>query len=118
MSHLPTENSQLSEPSSADQSSMTDQLTQQPKASFIPLHSNESNCLLGFRSDAKAIELYDAATLRQNAVLDLLCALSGADLKPPASEPVNGCIQAIRLLCNDAAALYSAAWDGVQQEST
>jgi len=28
-----------------------------------------------------------------------------------------GYIQAIRLLCNDAAALYSAAWDGAQQEA-
>ena len=85
---------------------------------FTPLHAGECNCLLGFRSDAKAIELYDAATLRQNAVLDLLCALSGSDLNSLAYEPMNGCIQAIRLLCNDAAALYSAAWDGVQREAT
>lgn len=32
-------------------------------------------------------------------------------------EPIDGYIQAIRLLCNDAAALYSAALAGEQQEA-
>ncbi len=35
----------------------------------------------------------------------------------PPCEPMYGYIQAIRLLCNDAAALYSAAGDGAQQEA-
>ncbi len=85
---------------------------------FTPLHASEHNCLLGFRSDARAGELYDEATLRQTAALDLLCALSGTSkLNELTSEPLSGCIQAIRLLCSDAAGLYSAAWDRVQQEA-
>ena len=63
MKGLATENSPPSEPSDADQSSMKDRLIRQSKTSFTPLHCNEPNCLLDFRSDAKAIELYDAATL-------------------------------------------------------
>jgi len=31
---------------------------------FTPLHACDPNCLLGFRSDARASELYDEATLR------------------------------------------------------
>lgn len=86
---------------------------------FTPLHAGECNCLLGFRSDARAGELYDEATLRQTAALNLLCALSSAsNLNELASESLSGCIHAIKLLCGDATGLYSAAWDGVQQEAT
>lgn len=85
---------------------------------FTPLHASEHSCLLGFRSDARAGELYDEAMQRQHAVLGLLCALSGtSNLNELSGEPLNGCIQAIRLLCSDAAGLYSAAWDRVQQEA-
>jgi len=85
---------------------------------FTPLHASELNCLLGFRSDALASELYEEATQRQQAVLGLLCALGGmSNLNELTSEPLNGCIQAIRLLCSDAVGLYSAAWDSVQQDS-
>ena len=85
---------------------------------FTPLHASELNCLLGLRSDARASELYDEAMQRQHAAFGLLCALSGTpNLNELASEPLNGCNQAIRLLCSDAAGLYSAAWDRVQQST-
>jgi hypothetical protein len=84
--------------------------------SFTPLHANEHDSLLGYRSDAQATELYDEAVQRQYAVLSLLCALSGASsLSELSDEPLGGCIQAIQLLCSDAAGLYSAAWKSVQQ---
>lgn len=114
-----TDKSLLSEPNTADQScSLTDGKPQQPQTGFTPLHNRELNCLLGFRSDACASELYDEAIQRQHAVLGLLCALSGTpNLDELASEPLGGCIQAIRLLCSDATALYSAAWYSVQQDA-
>lgn len=111
--------SSLSESDSADpSSSLTDRNTQHNQAGFSPLHRGEHNCLLGFRSDARAGELYDEAMQRQLAALDLLCVLSGtSNLNELASDSLSGCIQAIRLLCGDSAGLYSAAWDRVQQNS-
>jgi hypothetical protein len=85
---------------------------------FTPLHANEHSCPLGFRTDARAGELYDEATLRQTAALNLLCALSSAsNLNELASESLSGCIHAIKLLCGDATGLYSAAWDRAQQDT-
>lgn len=85
---------------------------------FTPLHASEHSCLLGYRSDAQADELYDEAMQRQHAVLGLLCVLSDtSNLNELADEPLGGCIQAIRLLCSDAAGLYSAAWGRVKQEA-
>ena len=85
---------------------------------FTPMHTNEHSCPLGFRCEARPGELYDEATMRQTAALDLLCALSSAsNLNELASESLSGCIQAMRLLCGDAAGLYSAAWDRVQQNT-
>ena len=83
---------------------------------FTPLLAGEHLSLLGFRSDAQATELYDEAVQRQSAVLSLLCALSGvSSLNELSDEPLGGCMQAIRLLCSDAAGLYSAAWESVQR---
>ena len=83
---------------------------------FTPLHANEHDSLLGYRSDAQAAELYDEARKRQHAVLGLLCALSGTSiLNELSDEPLDGCMQAIRLLCSDAAGLYSAAWESMQR---
>ncbi|MCY1283402.1 hypothetical protein D9M68_212270 [compost metagenome] len=83
---------------------------------FTPLHANEYSSLLGYRSDAQAAELYDEAMQRQHAVLGLLCALSGPSILYELSdEPLAGCMQAIRLLCSDAAGLYSAAWESMQR---
>lgn len=83
---------------------------------FTPLHAGEHNSLLGYRSDAQAAELYDEAMQRHHAALDLLCALSGTSvLSELSDEPLGGCIQAIRLLCSDAAWLYSAAWESMQR---
>jgi len=118
----PTNDSPLPkpEPSTSEQScALTDRDTQQFQTGFTPLHPNGLNCLLGFRSDASASELYDEAMMRHHAALGLLCALSGTpELNSAASEPLNGCIQAVRLLFSDAAGLHSAAWDRMQQETT
>lgn len=85
---------------------------------FTPLHAAEHDSLLGYRSDAQAAELYDEATQRQHAALGLLCALSGTSiLNELSDEPLGGCIQAIRLLCSDAAGLYSAAWESMQRDT-
>lgn len=85
---------------------------------FTRLHTGEHDSLLGYRSDAQANALYDEAVQRQYAVLSLLCALSDAsNLNELSSEPLNGCMQAIRLLCSDAAGLYSAAWKSMQQDA-
>ena len=84
---------------------------------FTPLHPGEHGSLLGFRSDAPATELYDEAAQRQCAVLSLLCALSGAsNMNELSGAPISECMQAIRLLCSDAAGLYSAAWEHAQQD--
>jgi hypothetical protein len=83
---------------------------------FTPLRPREHNSLLGYRSDAQAAELYDEAMQRQHAALSLLCALSGTSiLNELSDEPLGGCMQAIRLLCSDAAGLYSAAWECMQR---
>nr|WP_239482153.1 hypothetical protein [Pseudomonas insulae] len=75
------------------------------------MHNNELSCLLGFRSNAAATELYDEARLRHDAVAGVLHALSGAaDLNTLENHLLQDCILAMRLLCSDAAALYSAAW--------
>lgn len=79
--------------------------------SFSPLTIGEFGCLLGYRSDALASELYDEAHQRLHAVIGLLCALSGTpNLNELSSDVLNGCMQAIRLLSSDSAALYAAAW--------
>lgn len=88
-------------------------------AGFTPLHADEPDCLIGYRSDAKASELFDEAMLRQHAVLGLLCTLSGAShLHESCSDSLNGCIQAIRILCSDTAALYAGAWQAMRRETT
>lgn len=86
---------------------------------FCPLHHDKHNSLLGYRSDAEAAELYDEAMQRQCAVLGLLCALSGTSiLNELSDEPLDGCMQAIRLLCSDATGLYSAAWESMLRGAT
>lgn len=83
-------------------------------AGFIPLH-HESNCLLGFRSNAGPDELYDEARLRHNAVIGVLHALScSAELDTLENHLLQDCVLAIRMLSSDAAALYSAAWAHMQ----
>lgn len=83
---------------------------------FTPLHVDESDCLIGYRGDAHASELFDEAMLRQHAALGLLCALSGSpSLQELRSESLNGCIQAIRILCSDSAALHERARQVMQR---
>ncbi len=115
----PTSDNRPSQPNAADQdSTLADRNIQRPQAGFAPLSPNDPSCLLGFRSDASASELYDEASLRQHAVLGLLNALGGTPSSSElASEPQIACVRAISLLCSDAAALYSAAWNRAQQES-
>lgn len=82
---------------------------------FSPLRHDEPHCVIGYLSSASALDLYDAATLRQSALLGVLCALSSApapnELSP---SSLQSCIQAIRILSEDAAALYAGAWQALQ----
>ena len=81
---------------------------------FSPFTIGEYDCLLGYRSNALASELYDEAQQRHNAVVGLLCALSGTpNLNELSSDVLSGCMQAIRLLSSDSAALYLAAWERI-----
>lgn len=83
--------------------------------SFTPLHHDDPHCVIGYPSNASAPDLYDAATLRQSALLGVLCALSSTpDMHELAPSNWQNCIQAIRLLSEDAAALYAGAWQAVQ----
>lgn len=92
-------------------------ISQEP-IGFTPLHSAAVNCLLGYRSTAKAGELYDEAMLRQHAVLGLLDALTGtSNLHELCSESLHGCIQAIRILCSDTAALHAGAYEAMQRDT-
>jgi hypothetical protein len=85
---------------------------------FTQLNANEHSCTLGFRTDARAGELYDEATLRQTAALDLLCALSGAtNLNELQADCLSGCFQAIRILCSDTAALHTGAYEAIARET-
>lgn len=87
-------------------------------ASFTALNADEHDCLLGYRSDAKASELYEEAMQRQHAVLRLLGALSGApNLDELQADCLNGCFQAIRILCSDTAALHAGAYEAIARES-
>ena len=83
--------------------------------SFTPLHHDDPHCVIGYPSNASAPDLYDAATLRQSALLGVLCALSSAqNLRELSTSNLQNCIQAIRILSEDAAALYAGAWQALQ----
>ena len=87
------------------------------KNGFTPFHHDDPHCVIGYPSDAFAPDLYDAATLRQSAVLGELCALSSAhDLHNLSTSNLQNCIPAIRILSEDAAALYAGAWQALQAE--
>jgi hypothetical protein len=105
--------SPLSEPDTAEQVSMQSGSNMpRPRPNFIPLNPNECFCLLGFRSDASASDLYDEAMMRQHFAHSLLSALGGtSNLNTLTRETLGGCIDGIRQLCGDSAGLYSAAWD-------
>ena len=84
---------------------------------FTPLHSTDPLCVIGYPSNATATDLYDAATLRYSAALGVLCVLSSApDLNELSTSNLQRCIQAIRILSEDAAALYAGAWQALQNE--
>ena len=84
---------------------------------FTPLHSDDPLCVVGYPSNAAAPDLYDAATLRHSAALGVLCVLSSApDLNDLSTSNLQSCIQAIRILSEDAAALYAGAWQALQNE--
>ena len=85
------------------------------KNGFTPFHHDDPHCVIGYPSDASAPDLYDAATLRQSALLGVLCALSTAqNLHELSTSNLQNCIQAIRILSEDAAALYAGAWQALQ----
>ena len=84
---------------------------------FTPLRHDEPHCVIGYLSSASALDLYDAATLRQSALIGVLCALSSApELNELSPSSLQNCIQAIRILSEDAAALYGGAWQARQAE--
>lgn len=84
---------------------------------FTPLRHDEPHCVIGYLSSASAPDLYDEATLRQSALLGVLCALSSAPASNELSPSSLQCfIQAIRILSEDAAALYAGAWQALQAE--
>lgn len=84
---------------------------------FTPLRHDEPHCLIGYLSSASATDLYDAATLRHTAALGVVCVLSSAaDLNGLSTSNLQSCIQAIRILSEDAAALYDGAWQALQNE--
>ncbi|TBU79137.1 hypothetical protein DNK10_03870 [Pseudomonas daroniae] len=64
------------------------------------------------RADLDSIQLFDAASNRHQLALDVLSLLAGADdLGSPATTNLAGTFDAMRLLLDDAAALYAAAYD-------
>ena len=84
---------------------------------FTPLHSSDPLCVIGYPSNTAAPDLYDSATHRHSAVLGVLCLLSTAtDLNELSTSNLQSCIQAIRILTEDAAALYAGAWQALQNE--
>ncbi|MDM9653877.1 hypothetical protein QU755_21090 [Pseudomonas wenzhouensis] len=84
---------------------------------FTPLHSSAPLCVIGYPSNTAAPDLYDAATHRHSAVLGVLCVLSSApDLNELSTSSLQNCIQAIRILSEDAAALYAGAWQALRKE--
>lgn len=88
-----------------------------PRIGFIPLHPNDNHCLIGYRSNARADELIDEATLRQNAALGLLIALSDThNLNELCSNSLSQCIKTVHILCSDALALHNAAYEVQQKE--
>lgn len=101
----------------ADQAAFDSRHADSAESGFPPLHHDDPHCVIGYPSDASAPDLYDAATLRQSAVLGVLCALSSAqDLHDLSTSNLQNCIQAIRILSEDAAALYAGAWQALQAE--
>ena len=85
---------------------------------FTSLHSDDPLCVIGYPSNTAALDLYDAATHRHSAVLGVLCVLSSTpDLNELSTSSLQNCIQAIRILSEDAAALYAGAWQALQNES-
>ena len=84
---------------------------------FTPLHSSDPLCVIGYPSNTAAPDLYDTATHRHSAVLGVLCVLSSApDLNELSTSSLQNCIQAIRILSEDAAALYAGAWQALRKE--
>ncbi|MGR1221258.1 hypothetical protein ACUYGA_30680 [Metapseudomonas otitidis] len=77
---------------------------------FIPLQPDEPEGLLGFRSDATAMDLYDAAMKRQEAVLGVLEAVSGAPIHEMSNQSLQCFINALRLLTSDSIALHKRAF--------
>jgi len=87
-------------------------------ASNPPLALDAFNGLLTVRNDVTSDQLHDEAQLRQNAAVGMLHALSsGSDLNTLENHLLLDCIMALRLLCSDAAALYSAACERGKAEN-
>lgn len=87
-------------------------------ADYAPQALDAFNGLFAVRSDVTSDQLHDEAQLRQNAAVGMLHALSSAsDLNTLENHLLLDCIMALRLLCTDAAALYSAACERGKAEN-
>lgn len=84
---------------------------------FAPLHPHEIEGVLGYRSSATSLELYDEALMRQNAVLGVLAALSGESLSELSSDLLDACLRGIEILASDGAALHRRAYEGLSHSA-
>lgn len=108
---LSLENEKISTPDVSDQGNTG--------SNFIPFNSEDSCCVVGYRSGATPGELLDEATLRLNAVIGALHALSGStNLNELNGGTLGQCFEAILILCSDAKALHAAAYNRKPSGST
>lgn len=73
--------------------------------------------LFSISQDTPQLDLLDAASMRLEAVRNLLALLAGAEsLGTPASEVLSGSLTSLELLLADVSCLYSAAFERYQQQ--
>lgn len=77
---------------------------------FVAMDSKpEARSVIFLRADAPAAVLFDAASERQLAVLDLLQAISRCEICEGEAKGISGLARAAALLVSDASSLYEAA---------
>ena len=81
---------------------------------FIPLDNSAPHCCIGYLSTTTGHDLYDAATLRYSAALGVIGVLTNhPNLTEVSATGLHNCIQAIRILSEEASALYTGAWQAI-----
>lgn len=81
---------------------------------FAPLKrlGSGADSVLGYPSDARALDLFNEADRKQQAAQSLLQVLSCADdLSQCSNAELAGCFMAVRCLTEEAGVLYEAAFD-------